>query len=161
VSERLQDVERHVPATPDDATRSVPIAELEATEESLRHFLELIRLLDERGVLRLLSDLLEDNEELVRVSVDWLSRPENVRAIQNLRALARAVQEIDPAKLETVATSMARAVDRAADVPVEGERRGAFAVLRQLGEPDVNRGFRVFLEFLRSLGQSGAPPPGK
>jgi uncharacterized protein YjgD (DUF1641 family) len=130
------------------------VAGLEGSEEALRHFLELIRVLDERGVLRLVHDLVENNEELVRVALDWLSRPENVRAVQSLRALARSAEGIDPARLESAATAVLRAVDRAASMPDDGRTRGALSVLRQLGEPDANRGLRILLEILRSIGAS-------
>jgi uncharacterized protein YjgD (DUF1641 family) len=131
-----------------------------AGDPSVRHFLELLRLLDERGVLRLVRDLVEDNEELVRVGVAWLSRPENLRAIQSARALLRALQQVDPAQLEATAERLTAAIAAAAAVPPESARRGAWAVLRQLGEPDANRGLQVLLAFLRALGASSPPKAG-
>lgn len=157
MSEPIREIVRARDASGETDGISGALAVGGSTDESLRHFLELLRALDENGVLRLVHDLVDDNQEVIRVGVDWLHSPENVRGIQNLRVLFQTLQQIDSRELEAVAGAMARAVDRAATAPDDGERRGAFAVLRQLGDPEVNRGLRVFLEFLRALGSTRRP----
>ncbi len=150
MSEPIREVVRAGPP----GSEVAPSVEFEGSEESMRHFLELVRVLDERGVLRLVRDLVENNEELVRVALDWLSRPENIRAVENVRALVRAAERIDPARLEATGTALVRALDAAASAPDDGRSRGALSVLRQLGEPDANRGLRILLEILRALGST-------
>jgi uncharacterized protein YjgD (DUF1641 family) len=156
VSEPIHDVERASGAS----ERPLSLGDIEGSEESMRHFLELIRVLDEKGVLRLVHDLVEDNEEIVRAGVDWMSRPENVRAIQGVRAVGKAAGMLEPDRLEGLVTALARATDRASTLPRDDRRRGVLSVLRQLGEPEVNRGLQIFIEFLRALGEAdpGRPP---
>jgi uncharacterized protein YjgD (DUF1641 family) len=147
---------RSVAAAPPPPATSEPSRafgeELERDRESLAHFLELLRLLDERGLLRLASDFAATNEELIRVSVDWLSRPGTLRAVQNLRVLLGALERIDPVRLEKLITEAGHAVDQASQVGPPGRRVGALGVLRQLGDPDTNRGLRVLLAALRDFG---------
>jgi uncharacterized protein YjgD (DUF1641 family) len=126
--------------------------ELTKDREAMLHFLELIRLLDEKGVLRIATDFAANNEELLRVSVDWLSRPGTLRAIQNLRVLLEALERIDPKRLEKLITEAGHAADLASQVGPPGRRVGVLALLRQLGDPETNRGLRVLLAALKDFG---------
>jgi uncharacterized protein YjgD (DUF1641 family) len=126
--------------------------ELTKDRDALVHFLELIRLLDEKGLLRIATDFAASNEELLRVSVDWLSRPGTLRAVQNLRVLLEALERIDPKRLEKLITEAGHAADLASQVGPPGRRVGVLALLRQLGEPETNRGLRVLLAALKDFG---------
>jgi uncharacterized protein YjgD (DUF1641 family) len=145
------------PASPDELTRSLeggardPVRD----QEALTHFLDLLRVLDERGVLRLLGDLASANEEILRVSVDRLSRPGTVRALQNLRVLWGALERIEPARLQRLVDDLDRAMDRGSRVAASERRLGALALLRELGEPQTNRGLRVLLAMLKEFGAEG------
>jgi uncharacterized protein YjgD (DUF1641 family) len=140
-------------AAPEIPPGTAPVA-LTGSEESLRNFLELLRVLDETGILRTLRDLVEDNQEVVRVAVDFLSRPENVRAIQSTKAVLLAVQKLDPKDVETAADALVTAFEKVRDLPPsDGRRKGTLSVLRELGEPDTHRGLMIFLEFLNALGR--------
>ena len=134
-----------------------PIAGLDRSEASFQNFLELIRVLDERRDLRILHDLVVRNEDVVRIAVGYFGRPENLRAIQNLQSVLRAVQKLDPAQVEATASALALAMNRASTLKHDGRRRGALGVLRQLGMPRSNRGFLVLLELLKALGAPPAP----
>jgi uncharacterized protein YjgD (DUF1641 family) len=141
------------PATPvDPLTQGDLGREVEKDREALGHFLELVRVLDERGVLRLAGDFAAANEELVRVGTDWLTRSGTQRAIRNLRVLVEALERIDPDKLERLIGEVGRAVDRGTSVGPSERPLGAFALLRQLGDPDTNRGLRVLLAALKDFG---------
>ncbi len=130
--------------------------EVARRQDSLRNFLELLRLLDEQGVLRLVSDFVTANEELIRISVDWLSRPENLRTVQNVRVLLASLERIGPAQLERLLRELTRALDRASAVGPAGPRLGAFGLLRQLGDPETNRGLLVLIAALQGFGVDGA-----
>jgi uncharacterized protein YjgD (DUF1641 family) len=126
--------------------------EVERDRESLTRFLEFVRVLDESGILRIVSDFSAANEDLIRLAVEWISRPGAQRAIQNLRVLLETLEKIEPAKLERLLGEFGRALDRGIKVGPSERPLGAFALLRQLGEPDTNRGLRVLLEALKDFG---------
>jgi uncharacterized protein YjgD (DUF1641 family) len=126
--------------------------ETQKDREALSHFLDLIRVLDERGVLRLLSDLATTNDEVIGAGVAWLSRPGASRAVRNLRVLLETLERVDPNQLDRLIREVGRAFDRGSKVPRSDRRLGALALLRQLGEPETNRGLRVLLALLKDLG---------
>ena len=126
--------------------------EVQASKDAVANFLELLRVLDEQGLLRTMTDFLRSNEELLRFAADWLSRPRNLRAIQNLRTVLETLDRLDPPRLDRLLTEVTAAVERAAAVEPAGPRIGGFAVMRQLGDPETNRGLRVLLTALSEFG---------
>ncbi|MGI0071514.1 MAG: DUF1641 domain-containing protein [Thermoplasmata archaeon] len=130
--------------------------ELAGAGEALAKFLNLLKVLEDQGVLRLANDFLSSNEALVRFLVDWLSRAENVRTLQNLKVLLSALERVDPDRLEQVVNGLTEGLDRASKVGPPGPRVGVLGLLRQLGEPGANRGLRVLLATLQDFGQDGA-----
>ena len=132
--------------------------ELAKDRDALAHFLELLRLLDEKGLLRLASDFAASNEELLRVGVDWLSRPGTLRAVQNLRVLLEAFERVDPQRLERLIAEVGHAAELAARVGPPGRRAGPVALIRLLGDPETNRGLRVLLAALKDFGAESRYP---
>lgn len=142
----------HVEATP-TAPPTRLSRELEDSAGSLAALLDLVRLLDERGVLRLGSDLLRQQDRVVEVFTERLD-PTEVRALlRAARSLADVVRKVDARTLESLAGRIPAALR-------EGERSlkdapvGPFDVIAALGDPDVNRGVRMLLGFLRGLGRA-------
>jgi uncharacterized protein YjgD (DUF1641 family) len=142
--------------TPETSTETLTAGDLgrevERDRESLTRFLELVRVLDESGTLRIISDFSAANEDVIRFGVEWLSRPGTRRAVQNLRLLLETFEKIDPARLERLIGEFGRAIERGLKVGPSGPPLGAFAMLRQLGDPDTNRGLRVLLAILKDFG---------
>jgi uncharacterized protein YjgD (DUF1641 family) len=141
------------PETPGGAPSDGDLARsVEQDRESVARFLELVRALDESGVLRIVRDFSAANEDLIRVGVEWLGRPGTRRAVQNIRILLETLEKIDPARLERLIREVRDAIDRGASVGPPGPALGAFGLLRQLGDPDTNRGLRVLLAILKDFG---------
>lgn len=146
----------HEVAAPATPTPSELLAEeVQGSKEAVANFLELLRVLDEQGLLRTMTDFLRSNEEILRFAADWLSRPRNLRAVQNLRRVLETLDRVDPERLDRILTEVTEAVERAAAVEPAGPRLGGFAVMRQLGEPETNRGLRVLLAALSKFGTVG------
>jgi uncharacterized protein YjgD (DUF1641 family) len=127
--------------------------DLEGSVESLRSFLELLRLLDERGLLRFSTGLLKEEEHVISVLTERLE-PGEVRAtLRNVEVLVRAFRDVDPETLRGLASGVPRALEEAhraqEDRPV-----GWLEVMSTLRDPDVNRGVRMVLGFLRGIGQA-------
>jgi uncharacterized protein YjgD (DUF1641 family) len=127
--------------------------DLEASAESIRDLLELIRLLDERGFLRFSADLLREEDRVVEVLSERF-RPEDLRrAVANLEVLVRTFRDIDPTTLGAIARAVPAALVEShraeSDAPM-----GLFEMLSVLREPEVNRGVRMVLGFLRGVGRT-------
>ena len=125
---------------------------LEASADSLRGLLELIRLLDEKGYLRLGTDVLRSEDRMISVLTERVD-PADVRA------LVRSVQRLG-AVLGPVDPEAARWLGRRLPNALVGARHGetepplaALDIVKALGEPEVNRGVRMVLGFLRGFGR--------
>jgi uncharacterized protein YjgD (DUF1641 family) len=152
---------RPIRLRPDPSEEETAIAEalapeLAVSKESLRDLLELIRLLDERGFLRFAADALREEDRVVEV-VSERFRPEELRRIlRNLGVLYRTFQDLDPETLGTLARGVPAALEEAHRA--ESDRQvGILDVVSALREPEVNRGVRMVLGFLRGIGRGSGP----
>jgi uncharacterized protein YjgD (DUF1641 family) len=144
---------RPVPDGGPDSLAAALGPELEESAASIRELLELIRLLDERGFLRFSTDLLREEDRVVEVLSKRVHPGDLRRAVANLEVLVRTFREIDPTALAGLAQAVPSALVEAhraeSDAPM-----GLFEMLSVLREPEVNRGVRMVLGFLRGVGRS-------
>ena len=144
------------PATRDAASPVPPAsldAELAQSAEALRSLLEVIRGLDERGVLRFSADLLREEDRVVQVLTERMEPGELRRTLRNVTVLVEAFRDVDPATLRALSAGVPKALDRARAAQDE-KPVGWFEVAGALRDPDVNRGVRMVLGFLRGIGEA-------
>jgi len=129
--------------------------DLGASVESIRQLLDLVRLLDERGLLRFSTDLLREEDRVIEVLAERF-RPEDLRrAVGNLEVLVRTFRDVDPGTLGAIARAVPAALEeahRAESDPV----MGLFEMVSVLRDPEINRGVRMVLGFLRGVGHSAS-----
>lgn len=141
-----------------DEGRPVPVTEvlspeIDAASAALRELLELIRLLDDRGFLRFATDLLRSEDRVVEVLAERVPAEELRRAAHNLWVVLRTFREVDPLTLGALARGIPTAFDEARKAETEGPI-GLLDVLSSLRDPEVNRGVRMLLGFLRGFGRT-------
>ncbi len=128
-------------------------SDLGASAESIRELLALVRLLEERGVLRFSSDLLRSQDRVIEVLTDRIDPATLGRSLRNLEVLLHAFERLDPATLAALAGGVPAALEEArraeADRPM-----GLLEIATTLRDPEVNRGVRMMLGFLRGIGRS-------
>jgi uncharacterized protein YjgD (DUF1641 family) len=138
---------------PSGALTEALVPDLEASSEAIRQLLELIRALDERGILRFSTDLLREEDRVIEVLSERF-RPEDLRrAVANLEVLVRVFRDIDPAALGGIARALPSALTEARRAESD-PAMGLFEMVSVLRDPDVNRGVRMVLGFLRGVGRS-------
>ncbi len=153
---------RPIRSPPEPAPPEGPLEELRPdlveSVESLRALLELVRRLDERGVLRFSAGLLGEEDRVVEVLTERLPAADVRKAVRNLELLVRAFRDLDPTTLAPLAGAVPGALD-AARAAQEDRPLGWLDVVSALRDPEVNRGLRMVLGFLRGMGRStsGAP----
>jgi uncharacterized protein YjgD (DUF1641 family) len=123
-------------------------------EESVRDALELLQLLEERGLLTFAVGLLRNYGEVFTVFSQWISGGNNLNHIRNLVEVYEGLKLSNPVHAKRIVRALSRAVEYAAREDSKDKNMGLFALLRELGDPDVNRGIRIVLSFLRGLGHS-------
>lgn len=130
--------------------------EITTSAESVRELLELVRLLDERGLLRFANDVLREEDRVVEVVTRRIEADDLRKAIRNLEVLVRTFRALDPATLGALAQGVPAALDEShraeRDRPV-----GILEIISLLRDPEVNRGVRMVLGFLRGIGRGPAP----
>lgn len=138
------------------APGAVPVASLAPdlgdSASAIAGLLELLRLLEERGFLRWGSDLLRSEERIVSVLTEQVD-PKELRALARAaRVLGPALAGIDPATAawvgERLPTALAEAQEAGSAAPM-----GAIELVRVLEDPEINRGARMVIGFLRGLGR--------
>ena len=128
--------------------------DLPNSEEALRDFLDLLRALEEGGYLRFANDLLRSEDRVVRVIAERLDPALVRQAIRGLRIFA-TLGEID----RDLADRFSRRLSPALAEALRAEETppvGVMEILKALNDPEVNRGVRMLLGFLRGLGRTPA-----
>lgn len=113
----------------------------------------LLVTLHERGVLRLLTELLAAGPEVSAIALDGLSSPIGQRIIRNAVALGTTASRIDPNRMQQMLDGVARGIEMAGARLVE-EPPGSVSLLKELRDPDVRRGMHALIGFLRAFGES-------
>ena len=127
--------------------------ELAEAAGAVREFLEILRGLEERGYLRFASDVLRSEDRVVRVLTERIDPTELRRTIQGLRTLFAALGDVDREVAERLSNRLAPALEEA----LKGEAAppvGFLEVVNALNDPEVNRGVRMVLGFLRGIGRT-------
>jgi len=122
-------------------------------EEAARAELDtLLVALHERGILRLLNGLFTAGPEVATIAMGQLDSPAGDRAIRNVVVLGTAATRINPDRLNTVVTALARGIDAAAD-GLTAPPPGTISVLKALNDPAVRRGFGALIALVRAFGE--------
>lgn len=135
------------------------LQELEAQRRKLAPLLKAAEVLEGSGLLDL-AEVLTAREEGEQLYEAFVEDPGNLRAVQNLSLVAGAFSEVDPgqvaAALERVREGHAVETELLADPP----RVGLWGALRQLQDPDVQRGLGFLFTLLKMVGsRSGSARP--
>ncbi len=118
--------------------------------------LALVRALDERGLLRFATDVVTEEERVVAVVTDRLP-PDAVRsALENARAVLAGLRDLDPETLTLLSAAIPRGLREAREAE-HGRPIGWLELATTLRDPDVNRGLRMLLGFLRGVGRASRP----
>jgi uncharacterized protein YjgD (DUF1641 family) len=122
--------------------------------EALGEAMNLLITLHRRGVLRILSAVLDKADEVTDEVVTWLSSPENTRTTRNAAAIYALMRELDPSELKAILNALNNGLDSGfSELRIE-RRLGILDILRYLNDPDVNRALRFILAFLKGMGAS-------
>ncbi len=142
---------RRVPA---ELSRDDLVREIERSGTALVAALALVRALDEHGLLRLATDVVTEEDRVLAVLTERVPADTVRRAGENLRALLSGLRDLDPDTVAVLAAALPRGLREARKA--ERDRAiGWLELATTLRDPDVNRGLRMLLGFLRGVGRAG------
>ena len=118
-------------------------------EAAILSALELLQLLEDRGVLNLLRGMVGAGDQLVDTFTAAVNTPESVRAIRNFILLTKFFGSIRP----EVLSSLANTVSEGANWEKAHRAPGIFALLRRLSSANSRHALAVALDLLESAGE--------
>ena len=122
---------------------------------AVRELLALLRGLEEKGYLRFANDLLGSEDRVVKVLTERIDPGELRRGIEGLRTLLAMLGEVDRELVGRFSPRLGPALAEARRAE-GGPPVGFLEVVNALNDPEVNRGVRMGLGFLRGIGRT--PP---
>jgi uncharacterized protein YjgD (DUF1641 family) len=137
-----------VPKGADPAER---LAEaLDKHTDAIVSALELLQLLDDRGVLNLLRGLVGAGDQLVGILTAAAGTPESLRAMRNFMLLTKFFASIPPEVLE----SLVRTASEGAEREKANRAPGLLQLLRRASSEDSRHAMAVTLDLLESVGKA-------
>ena len=118
-------------------------------EAAILSALELLQLLEDRGVLNLLRGMVGAGDQLVDTFTAAVNTPESVRAIRNFILLTKFFGSIRP----EVLSSLAKTAAERADWEKAHRAPGIFALLRRLRSENSRHALAVALDLVESVGK--------
>lgn len=130
------------------------LEELSRNSEGLRSYIRLLQELHESGIMDTMKAALQSKEELAKVIVKEMNKPNNTNTINNLMAMADTLSMLDSDVVKKMASSVSTGFHKAREENQTEEKIGLFDLMKALKDPDINRAVRFGLNFLKGMGQS-------
>ncbi|WP_206832053.1 DUF1641 domain-containing protein [Alicyclobacillus fructus] len=123
-------------------------------EQAAERLIHLVALAEEKGLLPMLTALLERGDRVLAHLVDLLAREEYASALQNAIGLAQALGKFDPDMLMKLVDSASAGLGKAKQEAQKDDKPlGLFELLALLKDPNVSYAIRFMLRFLSGMGQ--------
>ncbi|MFZ3216061.1 MAG: hypothetical protein WA192_08385 [Candidatus Acidiferrales bacterium] len=135
----------------EELRRKIEAAPVEHAEAILAAF-EVLQGLHDRGVLELARGLLGSGDKVIEIAIGAAQSPEATRGIRNLLILTRALGEMDPEVLRSVAQSVPEALQHAKTQT--GDPPGLWAILTQLRSKNARRGLSTINVLIEAFGKN-------
>ena len=143
-----------IPFTPSPA-RAADSAErlaeaLDKHTDAIVSALELLQLLDDRGVLNLLRGLVGAGDQIVGMLTSAAGAPESLRGMRNFILLTKFFASVPPEVLE----SLVRTASEGAEREKANRAPGLLQLLRRAGSENSRHAMAVTLDLLESVGKA-------
>ena len=119
--------------------------------EDLQSFLDLISALKASGLLAMVTALLTNGQEIVKIIVDQTKQPSYAGGIKNVIALIQGFGALDASMLTELMGSLV-AMSHHVDLADSPKVAGVWSTLQAVRDPDVAKGFSAALGLMRALG---------
>ena len=137
-----------VPKGADPAER---LAEaLDKHTDAIVSALELLQLLDDRGVLNLLRGVVGAGDQIVGMLTSAAGAPESLRGMRNFILLTKFFASVPPEVLE----SLVRTASEGAEREKANRAPGLLQLLRRASSEDSRHAMAVTLDLLESVGKA-------
>jgi len=124
-------------------------------EQAAERLIQLVALAEDKGLLPMLTALLERGDRVLAHVVDLLARDEYTSALQNAIGLAQSLGKFDPDVLAKLVDGVAGGLADAKEATTaDGKPLGVFELLALLKDPNVSYAIRFLLRFFSGMGKA-------
>jgi uncharacterized protein YjgD (DUF1641 family) len=123
-------------------------------KEAILQSLDIVRHMNDRGVLSLLSGLFSEGDKVLNVLVKAADKPEATNTLKNLLLMVGVLGTINVQQLEPLLLKLNSGIARVAEYKDnEDEKLGYFDIVRSLKDPEINNALSLLFEFLKGMGE--------
>ncbi|MBX6394708.1 MAG: DUF1641 domain-containing protein, partial [Alicyclobacillaceae bacterium] len=124
-------------------------------KEALEEALEVVALLHEKGILRVLKGVLAAGEELLEILVEQINAGSGKRVLKNMVQVGQWLSSAEFSAMAETARAVSEGVRQAAGtVSSEGRRPGLLDLMKAVRDPDVVAGLLLLLQAAKVVGSS-------
>lgn len=136
-----------------DQTLENVMRDLAENADSLKETIKLLQELHESGILGALNSLVAAKENVAKILVGQMLRPPVTNLVNNGMAAAGALTELDPEMTKKIMGGMTKGLQKAEEGLRSNKKVSAFALMKLLADPDVNRAMGFGINLLKGLGE--------
>lgn len=122
-------------------------------EEAVQKIVTITGELNDSGILDAVTAMLRAKEQIAKIAVDQVSREPITNLINHVMNASAAFSSVDPAVTTKLVESVKRGLDEAELYRGNGQTVTIFQLMSALNDPDINRGLKFGLDFLKGLGK--------
>ncbi|MYL34707.1 DUF1641 domain-containing protein [Pontibacillus yanchengensis] len=122
--------------------------------ESLEKAIELIRALDEAGMLEALTALVKHKEDAIENIVTEANKERYSNVLENISGFMFLLGEIDVSKVQELSTRLNQGMEGAMKGSKREEKTSVMDLAKALRDPEINQGVTMMLHFLKGLGRA-------
>jgi uncharacterized protein YjgD (DUF1641 family) len=142
----------------EEQRRKMDLEEIETAlldnKEAILQSLDIVRHMNDRGVLSLLSGLFSEGDKVLNVLVKAADKPEATNTLKNLLLMVGVLGTINVQQLEPLLLKLNSGIARVAEYKDnEDEKLGYFDIVRSLKDPEINNALSLLFEFLKGMGE--------
>lgn len=130
------------------------VAELAAHKEAVVEWLTVIEAMHQSGVLAITSGLLNATDNISKVLVEQVLKPQNTQLIKNVLTTVSGVGAVDPASLQHMLTWFTEGSQSAQSALDHPHSMGMMEMWRLLRDPDVMLALNAAFGFLKGFGHA-------
>ncbi|GGE09122.1 hypothetical protein GCM10011571_08070 [Marinithermofilum abyssi] len=122
--------------------------------ETILDLLEIVRQLQEMGVLAIIKGLLENRHDVGLIAIQQLNQPKMHHLLKNAVTLVQGLGEIEPVRVQKMFHGLSRGLEASEQVMSNGKTPSLWEMAKYARDPAIRLSMATMLAILRGMGES-------
>ncbi|SFE36239.1 DUF1641 domain-containing protein [Alteribacillus iranensis] len=122
-------------------------------KEAILQTVDILNHANNNGLLSLVNGLLSEGEQVLKVLMDAINKPESTNAIRNLLLILGVAGKLNIKELEPILLKVNNGIEHVSENSGSGQKTGYLDLVRALKDPEINRALTLMMTFLKGMGQ--------